>query len=153
MHEYQSLSHTRWDRKYHVVFIPKCRRKALHGELRRHLGEVFKKAQKESRIEEGHFMPDHMHVMIATPPKYAVSEVVGHVKGKSAIHRARVYAERRKPRHAPSHAASRESFAGSRRRQESARPRSQGPRTSAVGKRRGKFSVDISLCSSRLCSE
>ena len=95
MDEYESLSHTRWDCKYHVVFIPKCRRKALYGDLRRHLGEVFKKlaAQKESRIEEGHLMPDHVHMMIAVP-KYAVSQVVGYIKGKSAIHLARVYAER-----------------------------------------------------------
>ena len=98
MDEYESLSHPRWDCKYHVVFIPKCRRKALYGELRRHLGEVFKKlaAQKESRIEEGHLMPDHVHMMIAIPPKYAVSQVVGYIKGKSAIHMARVYAERRR---------------------------------------------------------
>ena len=98
MDEYESLSHTRWDCKYHVVLIPKCRRKALYGELRRHLGEVFKKlaAQKESRIEEGHLMPDHVHMMIAIPPKYAVSQVVGYIKGKSAIHMARVYAERRR---------------------------------------------------------
>jgi len=98
MDEYESLSHTRWDCKYHVVFIPKCRRKALYGELRRHLGEVFKKlaVQKESRIEEGHLMPDHVHMMIAIPPKYAVSQVVGYIKGKSAIHMARVYAERRR---------------------------------------------------------
>ena len=80
------------------MFIPKCRRKALYGELRRHLGEVFKKlaVQKESRIEEGHLMPDHVHMMIAIPPKYAVSQVVGYIKGKSAIHMARVYAERRR---------------------------------------------------------
>jgi len=98
MDEYESLSHTRWDCKYHVVFIPKCRRKALYGDLRRHLGEVFKKlaAQKESRIEEGHLMSDHVHMMIAIPPKYAVSQVVGYIKGKSAIHMARVYAERRR---------------------------------------------------------
>ena len=98
MDEFESLSHTRWDCKYHVVFIPKCRRKALYGELRRHLGEVFKKlaAQKESRIEEGHLMPDHVLMMIAIPPKYAVSQVVGYIKGKSAIHMAWVYAERRR---------------------------------------------------------
>ena len=80
------------------MFIPKCRRRALYGELRRHLGEVFKKlaAQKESRIEEGHLMPDHVHMMIAIPPKYAVSQVVGYIKGKSAIPMARVYAERRR---------------------------------------------------------
>jgi putative transposase len=98
MDEYQSLSHTRWDCKYHVIFIPKYRRRALYGQLRRHLGEVFRKLaeQKESRIEEGHLMPDHVHMMIAIPPKYAVSQVVGFIKGKSAIHLARSYAERRR---------------------------------------------------------
>ena len=73
MDELESLSHTKWECKYHVVFIPKCRRKTLYGELRRHLGEVFRKlaSQKESRIEEGHLMPDHVHTMISIPPKYA----------------------------------------------------------------------------------
>jgi len=81
-----------------VVFIPKCRRKTLYRELRRHLGEVFRKlaVQKESRIEEGHLLPDHVHMMIAIPPKYAVSEVVGFIKGKSAIHLARVYGEQKR---------------------------------------------------------
>ena len=90
MDAYESLSHTRWDCKYHVVFIPKGRRKALYGELRQHLGTVFRTlaAQKESRIEEGHLMPDHVHMMIATPAKYSVSQVVGYIKGKSAIQRA-----------------------------------------------------------------
>jgi putative transposase len=98
MDEYESLGHTRWDCKYHVVSIPKCRRKALYGDLRRHLGEIFRKlaAQKESRIEEGHLMSDHVHIMIAIPPRYAVSRVVGYIKGKSAIHLARVYAARRR---------------------------------------------------------
>ncbi len=66
--------------------------------MRRHLGEVFRKlaAQKESRTEEGHLMPDHVHMMIAIPAKYAVYQVVGYIKGKSAIHLARVYAERRR---------------------------------------------------------
>ncbi len=66
--------------------------------MRRHLGEFFSKlaAQKESRIEEGHLMPDHVHMMIAIPQKYAVSQVVCYIKGKSAIHLARVYAERRR---------------------------------------------------------
>ena len=84
------------DCKYHVIFIPKYRRRVLYGQLRRHLGEVFRKLaeQKESRIEEGHLMPDHVHMMIAIPPKYAVSQVVGFIKGKSAIHLARSYAER-----------------------------------------------------------
>ena len=98
MDEFESLSHTKWDCKYHVVFIPKYRRKALYGQLRSHLGEIFRKLaiQKESRMEAGHLMPDHVHMMIAIPPKYAVSQVVGFIKGKSAIHLARVYAERRR---------------------------------------------------------
>ena len=97
MDEYESLSHTKWECKYHVIFIPKCRRKTLYGQLRHHLGEVFKRLaeQKESRIEEGHLRPDHVHMMISIPPKYAVSQVVGFTKGKSAIHLARVYGERK----------------------------------------------------------
>ena len=98
MDELKSLSHAKWDCKYHIVFIPKCRRKTSYGELRRHLGEVFHKlaAQKESKIEEGHLMPDRVHMMISIPPKYAVSQVVGFIKGKSAIHLARVYGERKR---------------------------------------------------------
>lgn len=98
MDAYESLSHTKWECKYHVVFIPKCRRKTLYGQLRRRLGEVLRKlaAQKESRIEEGHLMPDHVHMLIAIPPKYAVSQVIGYIKGKSAIHLARVYGENRR---------------------------------------------------------
>ena len=89
MDDYESLSHTTWTCKYHVVFIPKCRRKALYLELRRHLGEVFRKLalQKESKIEEGHLMPDHVHMLLSIPPKYAVSQVVGYIKGKSASKR------------------------------------------------------------------
>ena len=93
-----SLSHTKWECKYHVVFIPKYRRKALYGDLRRYLGEVFRALarQRESRIEEGHLMPDHVHMMISIPPKYSVSQVVGYIKGKSAIHVAREYGGRRR---------------------------------------------------------
>ena len=96
MDEYESLSHTKWECKYHIIFIPKYRRKALYGQLRRHLGEVIRKLaeQKESRVEEGNLMPDHVHMMIAIPPKYAVSQVVGFIKGKSAIYLARNYGER-----------------------------------------------------------
>ena len=92
------MSHTAWDCKYHVIFIPKRRRRTLYGELRKHLGDVFRKlaAQKESEIVEGHLMPDHVHMMIAIPPKYAVSQVIGFIKGKSAIHLARVYGERKR---------------------------------------------------------
>ena len=98
MDEYQSLSHTKWECKYHVVFIPKCRRKTLYRELRKHLGEVFRRLaeQKESRVEEGHLMPDHVHMMIAIPPKHALLQVVGYIKGTSAIHLARVYGERKR---------------------------------------------------------
>ncbi len=94
----ESLNHTKWECKYHVVFIPKCRRKVLYGELRRHLGPVFRKLteQKESRVEEGHLMPDHVHMMLSIPPKYAVSQVVGFMKGKSAIHIARTFGERKR---------------------------------------------------------
>jgi putative transposase len=97
MDEYESLSHSKWECKYHVIFIPKCRRKTLYQQLRQHLGEVFRRLaeQKESRVEEGHLMPDHVHMMISIPPKYAVSQVVGFIKGKSAIHLARVYGERK----------------------------------------------------------
>ena len=98
MDEYESLSHTKWECKYHVVFIPKCRRKLLYGELRRHLGEVFHKLtkQRESKIEEGHLMPDHVHMLISIPPKYSVAQVVGYIKGKSAIHVARTFGERKR---------------------------------------------------------
>ena len=98
MDKLESLSHSVWECKYHVVFIPKCRRRTLYGELRRHLGEVFRRlaAQKESRVEEGHLMPDHVPMLVAIPPKYAVSQVVGFIKGKSAIHLARVYGERKR---------------------------------------------------------
>ena len=98
MDTFESLSHSVWECKYHVVFIPKCRRRTLYGTLRPHLGEVFRKlaAQKESRVEEGHLLADHVHMLIAIPPKYAVSQVVGFIKGKSAIHLARVYGEQRR---------------------------------------------------------
>lgn len=96
MDEFESLSHSKWERKYHVVFISKCRRKLLYGQLRIHVGEMLRRLaeQKESRIEEGHLMVDHVHMMIAIPLKYAVSQVIGYIKGKSAIQIARVYGER-----------------------------------------------------------
>ena len=98
MDKYESLSHTKWECKYHVVFIPKCRRRTLYGQLRQHLGEVFRELarQKQSRVEEGHLMSNHVHMMLAIPPKFAVSQVVGYIKGKSAIHLARVYGERKR---------------------------------------------------------
>ena len=79
-------------------FYSQVQEEVLYGELRRHLGEVFRTLaqHKESRIEEGHLMADHVHMMIVIPPKYAVSQVVGYIKGKSAIHLARVYGERKR---------------------------------------------------------
>jgi REP-associated tyrosine transposase len=98
MPDSETLSHTKWDCKYHVVFIPKYRRKALYHELRRHLGEVFRALaeQKECRIEEGHLMGDHVHMLLSLPPKYSVAQVVGFIKGKAAIHIARTFMGRRK---------------------------------------------------------
>ena len=97
MNEYQTLSHTKWECKYHVVFIPKSRRKVLYGQVRQYLGEVLRELarQKESRIEEGHLQADHVHMLLSIPPKYAVAQVVGYSKGKSAIHIARTYSGRR----------------------------------------------------------
>ena len=88
---YQSLSHRRWDCKYHVVFIPKYRRKAIYGEIRTGLGAIFHELarQKECRIVEGHRMGDHVHRCIEIPPKFAVASVIGFLKGKSAIAIAR----------------------------------------------------------------
>ena len=91
MKEYQSLAHTKWDCKYHVVFIPKKRKKAIFGAIRKHLGKILHELadQKECKILEGHLMTDHVHMCISIPPKYSVSNVVGYIKGKSAISIAR----------------------------------------------------------------
>lgn len=87
METYQSSSHSKWDCKYHVVFIPKRRRKALFGSIRKELGAIFHDLarQKECRIVEGHIMPDHVHMCIEIPPKYSVASVIGFIKGKSAL--------------------------------------------------------------------
>ena len=97
MKDYRSLSHTKWDCKYHVVFIPKYRRKRIFGKLRGHLGEILHELakQKQSRIVEGHLRPDHVHMCISIPPKFSVSSVVGFIKGKSAISIARNFLGRR----------------------------------------------------------
>jgi putative transposase len=98
MSKYKTLQHTEWDCKYHVIFIPKYRRKVLYGQIRRELGDVFRRLarQKESEIEAGHLVADHVHMMISIPPKYAVAQVIGFIKGKSAIHIARHFGERRR---------------------------------------------------------
>ncbi len=96
MREYKSLAHTKWDCKYHVVFIPKHRKKVIYGELRSDLGELFHElaSYRECRIEEGHLMGDHVHMCISIPPKYAVSNVMGFIKGKSAIAIARQFGKK-----------------------------------------------------------
>ena len=98
MESYKSGSHTVWDCKYHLVWIPKYRKKLLFGQLRRYLGSVLHElaSHKESKIHEGHMSGDHLHMLISIPPKYAVSQVVGYIKGKSAIHLVRVYGERKR---------------------------------------------------------
>lgn len=98
MDDYENLKHTRWECKYHVVFIPKCRRKKLYQQLRQHLGEVFRQLaqQRESKILEGHMVVNHVHMLISIPPKYAVAQVIGYIKGKSAVHIARTFGGRRR---------------------------------------------------------
>jgi putative transposase len=98
MQTYESLKHTTWDCKYHVVFIPKCRRKVLYQGIRQESGVVFRNLaeQWECKAEEGHLMPDHVHMLLSVPPKHSVSHVLGFIKGKSAIHITRVYTGRRR---------------------------------------------------------
>ena len=94
----QTLKHTAWEYKYHVVWIPKYRKKKIYKELRQYLGEIFGDlaTQKECDIIEGHLMSDHVHILMSIPPKYVVSQVVGFIKGKSAISIARNFMGRRK---------------------------------------------------------
>ena len=98
MNDPQSLAHTKWECKYHVVWIPKYRKKKLFEGLRKELGPVLRELarHKESEIVEGRFLLDPVHMLIAIPPKYAVAQVVGYIKGKSAIHIARTYGGRQK---------------------------------------------------------
>ena len=100
MNDIKSLCHSVWDCKYHVVFIPKCRRKVIYGKVGKLLGEVFKDLarQRECTIEEGHLMADHVHMLISIPPKYSVAQIIGFMKGKSTIHIARRLRNRRNVR-------------------------------------------------------
>ena len=97
MERYESLHHTKWECKYHVVWIPKCRKKALYGQLRKELGRVLRELamQKESEVIEGTLRTNHVHMVVSIPPKYSVSQVVGYVKGKSAIWVARTTGKNR----------------------------------------------------------
>ena len=98
MRDYKSLSHTRWDCKYHIVFIPKKRQKLIFGVIRTHLGEIFHELARRQgvKVEEGHLMRDHVHICQSIPPKLAVSNVVGQLKGKSAISIARNFKGRQR---------------------------------------------------------
>ncbi len=93
MKVYEHSQHTQWECKYHIVFIPKYRKKVLFGAIRREVGPVLRDLarHRESWVEEGHTMPDHVHLLLSIPPKYSVAQVVGYLKGKSAIHIARTY--------------------------------------------------------------
>ena len=93
MEMYHAVSHATWECKYHVVFISKYRKKGLYDQLRKKLGPVLKTwaTQKECQIEEGHLLPDQVHMLIDIPPKYSVAQVAGYIKGKSAIYIARTF--------------------------------------------------------------
>jgi putative transposase len=97
MNDNESLKHTRWECKYHVIFIPKWRKKRIYGQLRKDLGAILRELarHKESEIQEGHLMGDHVHMLVSIPPKYSVAQVIGYIKGKSAIHIARTYMGKR----------------------------------------------------------
>ena len=98
MYDGQSLSHTKWECKYHIIWIPKYRKKAIFEDLRKYLGEIFRDlaTQKECKVVEGYLMPDHVHIMISIPPKHLVAQVVGFIKGKSAIQIAQNFQGRKK---------------------------------------------------------
>jgi putative transposase len=87
MHEWQSLSHVRWECKYHVVIIPKFRRKVFYGRLKREIGTILRDLCRQKSVEllEGHCMPDHIHMCLSIPPKYSVAHTIGFLKGKSAV--------------------------------------------------------------------
>ena len=96
MTTYRSLNQTKWHCQYHVVFVPKYRKKAIYGGLREQLGEVLRQRalHRESRVEDGHLLVDDVHMLVSIPAKYSVAQVVGELKGKRAIHIARALADR-----------------------------------------------------------
>jgi putative transposase len=87
MREWQSLSHVRWYCRYHVVFVPKYRKRAIFGALRKGIGAILRQLCDQEGVElvEGHALPDHVHLCLSIPPKYSVANTVGFLKGKSAI--------------------------------------------------------------------
>jgi len=87
MHEWESLSHVRWECKYHIVIIPKYRKKVLYGQLRRRVGRILRELCDQRGVElvEGNAMADHIHMCLSIPPKFSVAHTVGFLKGKSAV--------------------------------------------------------------------
>ena len=98
MSEFQSLAHSKWDCKYHIVFVPKCRKKVLYGKIREFLIPKFRElaSQKDCKIVKGNMVQDHVHMLIEIPPKYSVAEIIGYIKGKSAIAVARQFSGRQR---------------------------------------------------------
>ncbi len=98
MHDWESMSHVRWECKYHVVIVPKYRRKVFYGKLRKQIGAILRDLCRQRGLEilEGHAMADHIHVCLSIPPKYSVSHAIGFLKGKSAvrIHRELLHEKR-----------------------------------------------------------
>ena len=87
MHDWQSLSHVRWDCKYHVVIVPKYRKKVIYGKLKRRVGPILRELcrQRGIAILEGHALPDHIHMCLSVPPKFSIAQTIGFLKGKSAV--------------------------------------------------------------------
>ena len=87
MRDWRSQSHVRWYCRYHIVFAPKYRKKAIFGQLRRDIGGVLRELCTQTGVElvEGHAMPDHVHMLLSIPPKYSIAMTLGYLKGKSAI--------------------------------------------------------------------
>ena len=98
MRNINSLNHSKWECMFHLTWIPKYRKKKIYGHIRQYLGDILRDLarQKECKVLEGHLMPDHVHMLISIPPKYAVAQVVGFIKGKSAIAIARKFSGRKK---------------------------------------------------------
>ena len=87
MHDWQNLSHVRWECKYHVIIVPKYRKRVLYGKIRRRVGEILRDLCRQRGIEmvEGHLMPEHIHMCLSVPPKYSIAFAIGFIKGKSAV--------------------------------------------------------------------
>ena len=98
MKDWRSQAHVKWTCKYHVVIVPKYRRRKFYGSLRGKVGQILRELCQQKGVEllEGKAMPDHLHLLLSIPPKYSVAQVIGFIKGKSAIHIARTYVGRRK---------------------------------------------------------